>query len=163
MVVATATPISSLQRQTPFFADSSLTPGSAVEMPQQPDWTSRSAQLTDPVIPAAIRLRWTFHGGSEVVSSDATIPPQTHQLFFCFQLPQICVNSADSQTSTKVSGCPNAVIADKIKHKHFQKESKLPFLPPISVLPLCSQSAQPFQPLSTRADAWQAISVCQRG
>ncbi len=61
------------------------------------------------------------------------------------------------------SRCPNAVIADKIKHKHFQKESKLPFLPPISVLPLCSQSAQPFQPLATRADAWQAISVCQRG
>ncbi len=58
------------------------------------------------------------------------------------------------------SRCPNAVIADKIKHKHFQKESKLPFLPPISVLPLCSQSAQPFQPLATRADAWQAISVC---
>ncbi len=24
---------------------------------------------------------------------------QTHQLFFCFQLPQICADSADSQTS----------------------------------------------------------------
>ncbi len=33
---------------------------------------------------------------------------------------------------------------------------KLPFLPPISVLPLC-QSAQSFQPLATRAEAWQAI------
>ncbi len=53
--------------------------------------------------------------------------------------------------------CPTAVIADKIKHKHFQKESKLPFLPSISILPLCSQSAQPFQPLATRAEAWQAI------
>ncbi len=48
--------------------------------------------------------------------------------------------------------CPTAGIANKIKHKHFQKESKLPCLPPRSVLPLCSQSAQPFQRL-----AWQAI------
>ncbi len=53
--------------------------------------------------------------------------------------------------------CPTAVIADKIKYKHFLKESKLPFLPPISILPLCSQSAQPFQPLATRTEAWQAI------
>ncbi len=37
-----------------------------------------------------------------------------------------------------------AAIADKIKHIHFQKESKNIFLPTISVLPLCSQSAQPF-------------------
>ncbi len=44
--------------------------------------------------------------------------------------------------------CPIAVIEDTIKHKHF---------PLISVLPLCSQSAQPFQPLATRAEAWQAI------
>ncbi len=57
-----------------------------------------------------------------------------------------------------VPRCPTAVIADKIKHKHFQNESKLPFLPPLSTLPLCSQSAQPFQPLATRAKAWQAIS-----
>ncbi len=28
---------------------------------------------------------------------------------------------------------------------------------PIRVLPLCSQSAQPFQPLAMRAEAWQAI------
>ncbi len=48
-------------------------------------------------------------------------------------------------------------MAEKIKHKHFQKENKLPFLPPISVLPLCSQSAQPFQPLATWAEARQAI------
>ncbi len=37
------------------------------------------------------------------------------------------------------------------------KKSKLRFLPPISILPLCSQSAQPFQPLATQAEAWQAI------
>ncbi len=34
---ATVSQISSLQRQRPFFADSSLTPRSAVEAPQQPD------------------------------------------------------------------------------------------------------------------------------
>ncbi len=51
----------------------------------------------------------------------------------------------------------SAVIADKIKHIHFQKESKLPFLPPISILPLCSQSAQPIQALVMWAKTWQAI------
>ncbi len=53
--------------------------------------------------------------------------------------------------------CLTAVISDKIKHIHFQKESKNIFLPTISVLPLSSQSAQPFQPLATRGEAWQAI------
>ncbi len=33
------------------------------------------------------------------------------------------------------------LIVDKIKHIHFQKESKNLFLPTISILPLCSQSA----------------------
>ncbi len=28
-----------------------------------------------------------LHGSSEVVSSNATLPPETHQLFYCFQLP----------------------------------------------------------------------------
>ncbi len=49
--------ISSLQRLIPFLADSSLMPGSAVEMPQQPDWTSRCSQLADRSSPAAIRHR----------------------------------------------------------------------------------------------------------
>ncbi len=50
-----------------------------------------------------------------------------------------------------------AAIVDKIKHIHFQKESKHRFLLTISALPLCSQSAHLFQPLATRAEAWQAI------
>ncbi len=54
--------------------------------------------------------------------------------------------------------CPTTVIAEKIKHIHFQKECRNLVLPTISVLPLCSQSAQPFKPLATRAEAWQAIS-----
>ncbi len=53
------------------------------------------------------------------------------------------------------AGCPTAVI--RIKHIHFQKEIKSLFLPTISVLPLCNQSLQRFQPLATWAEAWQAI------
>ncbi len=37
-----------------------------------------------------------LYGGSEVVSSDATLPPETHQLFCCFQSPQTCADSAAS-------------------------------------------------------------------
>ncbi len=49
---------------------------------------------------------------------------------------------------TLLPGCPTTVIADKIKHIHFQKENKSLFLPTISVLPLCSQSLEPFKPLA---------------
>ncbi len=63
----------------------------------------------------------------------------------------------DPHGPTIAPRCPTAVIADKIKHIHFQNESKNLFLPTISVLPLCSQSVQPFQPLAMRAEAWQAI------
>ncbi len=62
---------------------------------------------------------------------------------------------------TLAPGCLTAVIADKIKHIHFQKESKCPFLPTISVLPLCSQSLKLFQPLATRAELW-ALFVCPK-
>ncbi len=54
-------------------------------------------------------------------------------------------------------GCLTAEIVEKIKRIHFQKESKSLFLPTISILLLCSQSLEPFQPLATRAKAWQAI------
>ncbi len=45
----------------------------------------------------------------------------------------------------------------------FSKREQNLFLPTISVLPLCSQSAQPFQPLATRAEAWQAIPGVSKG
>ncbi len=48
---------------------------------------------------------------------------------------------------------PTAVIEDKIKRIHFQKESKYTLLPTISFLPLCSQSLELFQPLATWAEA----------
>ncbi len=50
MAVAAASQIISLQRRRPFSTDSSLMPRSAVEAPQQLDWTSCSNQLADLVI-----------------------------------------------------------------------------------------------------------------
>ncbi len=54
---ATASQISSLQWRRPFFADSSLKPRSAVEMPQQLDWTSCSDHLADSVISCGYPVR----------------------------------------------------------------------------------------------------------
>ncbi len=42
-------------------------------------------------------------------------------------------------------------------------ESKYPLLPTISILPLCSQALERFQPLTTRAEAWQAIPGVSEG
>ncbi len=55
----------------------------------------------------------------------------------------------------------SAQVSDRCDSGHnkihnFQKESKNLFLFTISVLPVGSQSAQPFQPLATWAEAWQA-------
>ncbi len=51
----------------------------------------------------------------------------------------------------------SAVIAEKIKHKHSQKESNF-LLPSLtSALPPCSRPLEFIQPLATRAEAWQAI------
>ncbi len=60
-------------------------------------------------------------------------------------LLQLLSNTSDR---SRISDC-----CDRRQNKThtFQKESKN------IVLPLCSQSAQPFQSLATRADAWQAI------
>ncbi len=51
----------------------------------------------------------------------------------------------------------SAVIVEKIKHKHSQKESNFPLLSLTSALPLCSRPLEFIQPLATRAEAWQAI------
>ncbi len=47
---ATTSQLSSLQRRTPFFADSSLAPASAVETPQAAGFGPRSDQLADVVV-----------------------------------------------------------------------------------------------------------------
>ncbi len=41
-----------------------------------------------------------LHGGSEVISRDATLPAETHQFFCYLQMPQTCADSADSQTNS---------------------------------------------------------------
>ncbi len=46
--------------------------------------------------PAVEGFAERFMKVSEVISSDATLPPETHQLFCCFQSPQACTDSADS-------------------------------------------------------------------
>ncbi len=52
---------------------------------------------------------------------------------------------------------PSAVIVEKIKHKHSQKESNFPLPSLTSALPPCSRPLEFIQPLATRAEAWQAI------
>ncbi len=52
---------------------------------------------------------------------------------------------------------PSAVIVEKIKHKHAQKESNFPLPSLTSALPPCSRPLEFIQPLATRAEAWQAI------
>ncbi len=47
----------------------------------------RSGLVMQPVWTSCGGLCGMLHGGSEVVSSDATLPPQMHQLFCCFQSP----------------------------------------------------------------------------
>ncbi len=90
----------------------------------------------------------------------ATAGPPRKQPLLCLSPPRLVLSVfMDPHGPTIAPRCPTAVIADKIKHMHFQKESKNLFLPTISVLPLCSQSAQPFQPLATWAEAWQAMAV----
>ncbi len=53
---------------------------------------------------------------------------------------------------------PSAVIVEKIKHKHSQKESNFPLPSLTSALPPCSRPLEFIQPLATRAEAWQAIA-----
>ncbi len=51
----------------------------------------------------------------------------------------------------------SAVIVEKIKHKHSQKESNFPLPSLTSALPPCSRPLEFIQPLATRAEAWQDI------
>ncbi len=93
----------------------------------------------------------------------ATTGPPRNQPLLCLSPPRLTMGAEESvfmdpHGPTIAPMCPTAVTADKIKHIHFQKESKNLFLPTISVLPLCSQSAQPFQPFATQAIP--VVSTC---
>ncbi len=59
--------------------------------------------------------------------------------------------------SVQVTMQLSAVIAERIKHKHSQKESNFPLPALMSALPPCSRPLKFIQPLATRAEAWQAI------
>ncbi len=120
---------------------------------------SQSAKDPGPRSPWIRRLRNPPEqpGRKRRVPSLATAGPPCKQPLLCLSLPCLALGLEESvfmdpNGPTIAPRCPIAVIADKIKHIHFQKESNNLFLPTISVLPLCSQSVQPFQPL-----AWQAI------
>ncbi len=83
----------------------------------------------------------------------ATAGPPCKQPLMCLLPPRLTLGAEESvflvpHGPTIVPRCLTAVIADKIKHLHFHKESKSIFLPTISVLPLCSQSLHLFQPLA---------------
>ncbi len=88
----------------------------------------------------------------------ATAGPPRKQPLLCLLPPRLALGTEESvfmdpHGPTIAPRCLTAVIVDKIKHMHFQKQSKNICLHTISALPLCSQSAQPFQPLATWAEA----------
>ncbi len=88
-----------------------------------------------------------------------TVGPPRKQSKMCLLLPRSALGAEESvllvpHGPTLAPGRPTTVIADKIKHIHFKKESKNLLLPTISVLPVCSQSLELFQLLGTCAEAW---------
>ncbi len=123
-----------------------------------------------PRTPAQVRLG---SGASEVLPHDqpgrkrrgpslATARPPRKQPLICRSPLRLKLGAEENvflvpHGPTIAPKCPTTVIANKIKHIHFQKESKSIFLPTISVLPLYSQSLQQFQPPATRTEAWQAM------
>ncbi len=71
----------------------------------------------------------------------ATAEPPRKQPLMCLSPPRLMLGAEESvflvpHGPTIAPRCPTAVIVDKIKHIHFQKESKNLFLPTISFLPL---------------------------
>ncbi len=134
-------------------------------VPARQDATpSRSAKDPGPRSPWIRRLRSPpeHPGRKRRGSSLATAGPPRKQPLTCLLSPRSALGTALSvllvpHGPTLAPVHPTALIAEKIMHKHYQKESKYTLLPTISVLPLCSQSLASIQPLATRAEAWQAI------
>ncbi len=120
---------------------------------------SRSAKDPGPRLPWIRRLRSPpYQPGRKRKGAEFSYK----QPLMCLSPPRLMLGAEESvflvpHRPNLAPRCLIAVIADKIKHIYFQKESKSLFMPTISVLPLCSQSLQPFQPLATRAEVWQAI------
>ncbi len=92
--------------------------------------------------PAPQKSSWIARQNEEGL---ATAGPLRKQPLFCLSPPHLALGAEESvfmdpHGPTIAPRCPAAVVADKMKHIDFQKESKNIFLPTISVLPLCNQS-----------------------
>ncbi len=117
---------------------------------------SRSAKDPGPRSPWIRRLRNPPDqpGRKRRGPSLATAVPPRKQPLMCLLPSRLALGAEESvflvpHGLTLAPGCPTAVILDRIKHIHFHLQ--------IHFLPLCSQSLQPFQPLATQAEVWQAI------
>ncbi len=150
--MATVSQISSLQWQTPFFADSSLMPGSAVETPKAAGLGPRSDQLTDSVIPCShpasiLRASLKEKISQRCCKCHAVIVRCAGPPCMWMTLTLSVCHACGNPTLTPPSAGLTAPIA---------RTSVLPLyvLGQLScVLPLCSQSAQPFHPLATAASS----------
>ncbi len=109
---------------------------------------------------SGLRLRRRLTAGW---TSLATAGPPRIQPLMCLLSPRSVLGAEESlllvpHGPALVPRHLTAVIAGKIKHIHFQKESKYTLLPTIRVLPLCSQSLEPIEPLAKWAEALKAIA-----
>ncbi len=93
---ATAQAIVAVNVQHGSFGTPPLAHDDGAERGGQGSLPRRSSLVKQPFRTSCGGLCGMLYGGSEVVSSDATLPPETHQLFCCFQSPQTCANSAAS-------------------------------------------------------------------
>ncbi len=135
---------------------------------QQPRGRSRSARRHPPPKRQGPRLKIALDPVPDLVdrkrrgSSPATAgPPTKRPLMRNLLAPRsfpgaegiVSVATGSVQATMQLS----AVIAERIKHKHSQKESNFPLLSLTSALPPCSRPLEFIQPLAMRAEAWQAI------
>ncbi len=108
-------------------------------------------------------------------------PPLVSHPSFCFSCSHICWwrrRKRDMSTCLlwmslwpHIFACPQlsdgrrgrAICPSRAELHLKHMISKSIFLLTTRVLPLCSQPLHPFQPLATRAEAWQAITTVRRG
>ncbi len=116
----------------------------------------------DSVGPCALRRPPDLQDRMRRGSSPATAgPPTKRPLMRNLLAPRsfpgaegiVSVATGSVQATMQLS----AVIVEKIKNKHSQKESNFPLPSITSALPPCSRPLEFIQPLATRAEAWQAI------
>ncbi len=96
--------------------------------------------------------------------SPVTAEPPRKQPLLCLSPSRLALGTKESVVHGSSRAHYRAQVSNRCDsrqnktHTFSKREQKSFFLPTISVLPLCSQYAQPFKPLATRAgEAWQAI------